>query len=127
MGLSRPGVSGAPQLPSLSGLPHPPTGSQPGSMSSYSGSGTSMGDFVGRGSGDSSWAYSQELETQLQRMREENQALEARLKQEQHTHTNQNDGIAQLKTDYQNIIGGMQTKINELEAKLAADEAKTRS
>jgi hypothetical protein len=98
-------------------------------MSSHSGSGTSMGDFVGRGSGDS-WAYSRELEAQLQRMREENQSLEAQLhrsEQEKHTHTNQNDGIAQLKTDYQNIIGGMQTKINELEAKLAAAEAKNRS
>ena len=98
-------------------------------MSSHSGSGTSMGDFVGRTSGDS-WAYSRELEAQLQRMREENQALEARLlrvEQDQQTHANQNDGIAQLKTDYQNIIGGMQTKINELEAKLAAAEAKIRS
>jgi chromosome segregation ATPase len=98
-------------------------------MSSHSGSGTSMGDFVGRGSGDS-WAYSRELENQLQRMREENQALEARLlraEQDQHAHANQNDGIVQLKTDYQTIIGGMQTKINELEAKLTAAEAKIRS
>ena len=129
MGLPRPGASGAPQLPSLTGLAHPPTGSQPGSMSSHGGSGASMGDFVGRGGGDG-WVYARELEAQMQRMREENQALEARLvrvEQEQQMHASQNDGIAQLKTDYQNIIGGMQTKIDELEAKLAAAEAKNRS
>jgi len=129
MGLPRPGVSGAPQLPSLSGLAHPQSGSQPGSMSSHSGSGASMRDFVG-GRGEDGWAYARELEVQLQRTRDENQSLETRLsriEQEQHAQSNQNDGITQLKTDYQNIIGNMQNKINELEAKLQAAETKTRS
>jgi len=128
MGLPRPGVSGAPQLPSLSGLTHGPSGSQPGSMSSHSGSGASMRDFVG-GRGEEAWAYARELETQVQRMRDENQTLEARLsriEQEQHAQSTQNDGITQLKNDYQNIIGNMQNKINELEAKLAAAETKSR-
>lgn len=117
MGLPRPGVSGAPQLPSLSGLAHQ-SGSAPGSMSSHSGSGASMRDFVG-GRGEDGWAYARELEIQVQRLREENSALENRLARVEHGQhaQNQNDGITQLKTDYQALVSSLQNRINELEAK----------
>lgn len=129
MGLPKPGVSAAPQLPSLSGLAHAQVGSQPGSMSSHSGSGASMRDFVG-GRSEEAWAYAREVERQNQLLRDENQSLSeriSRLEQDHSEPSNQTDVITQLKNDYQHMIGTMQTKINELEAKLTSSEAKNRS
>lgn len=88
-----------------------------------------MRDFVG-GRSEEAWAYAREVERQNQLLRDENQSLSeriSRLEQDHSEPSNQTDVITQLKNDYQHMIGTMQTKINELEAKLTSSEAKNRS
>lgn len=68
-GLPPPHGPGSNQLPSLSsGLRG--TGSHPGSMSSHSGSGTSMRDFLGRGEAEA-WNHVRELQDRLEQQQRE--------------------------------------------------------